>query len=41
MKKKNEKKNRLLWFEPETSRLAICSLNNYTTEQLTLNPRNC
>ncbi len=46
-KKKDEKKMKkkeastVLGFEPETTRLAICSLNNYATEQLMLNPRNC
>ncbi len=32
-----EKNEHLLGFEPETSGLAIRSLNNYATEHLTLN----
>ncbi len=41
MKKKMNKKKRLRGFEPETSRLGICSLNNYATQHLTLNGCNC
>ncbi len=33
--KKNESKKRLLGFEPETSRLALCSLNNNATQHNT------
>ncbi len=41
-KKEDEKKNEhLLVLEPETSKLAICSLTNYAMEHLTLYTCNC
>ncbi len=42
MKKKDEKKKkRRRGFEPETIRLVTCSLNDFTTQELTLNACNC
>ncbi len=35
------KKKKKRGFEPEISRLGICSLNNYATQHLTLNACNC
>ncbi len=41
-KKKDEKKKRRRgWFEPETFRLGISSLDNYATQHLTLKACNC